>query len=1101
MNQAIDQSSRERFVSELDKNFSVVAAAGSGKTRAITDRIVQIAKSTKARDWLPQLAVVAFTNRAADEMQQRARAEVLRARLPLEILAAFNRAFFGTIHAFCVRLLDTYGHYLGLPPKFEVIADDDEIWNEFVQQQTTIGRSLSDENRRELLRHIEARRLMELGRCCDLSAADPPPEECPDTDFSAVYRYPAKGSTLQTIPPYQKELKRAEERWRDGEHFVRWPVCWSEAKDFVPIKREAFREVRRWIDQAALCLAAEVRCDYRNFRIEHGFLTYDDQVFLALELTRHPKVGPEIREKSFRVILDEAQDTDPRQFSLLLELSRPPAAKGDWLEDRSRLAGPRPGYFCMVGDFQQSIYRDRTDLLKYRRIHETLVQTGGAEALTFSVTFRLDTAQLDFVNKTFREILNDRDHQVPFVELNPRPNVLPGQVVRLDLPAGNLVPDRRGKISEARKAAEEARQLGEWLRETGLRKLRAQTWRDVAILCPRKEWLQTLRRGLRKAGLNVQIQSEKEWKGDSPAYSWLTALLIIMARPRCDYEIVGLLRELFGISDHDLAVFSQGHGDRFQIETDTAGTGVVSIKLNLLAQIRSSILALPLFDAVNEIATRTRLRQRLNSLPAEDFEDLDGELDALLALAGSSEAEGLTLTQFAELLRTHFADAREVRPSRTDSIQLITSQKAKGSEWQAVIVPFLTRDIRSPSPRYPRLVKNPDTGEWIVLLDRSDFTGEVKDLLERESRQEMERLLYVALTRARHTLVLAFDNELFAKKGGEIHSHSQSKWLRADKGEPNETVFANAAVEPASCDLTGDHYKARPKGAEQVEPKLLAAKIAKDVATKNASVFIRKLNPSGLPLDELEERWARAESLQLPRPAGAALRYGLWWHDFVQQIPWTCSRPALSGRSQPNAGTATERRGYNAIFDQHRKLSPDPGRSSREWKLLLSHLSGSDDFRRDFSGDGTIIHSELPFLWRLDQGRCLEGVVDLALFHLSTKKCLILDWKTDRVPPDSPTTLRARYCPQLAAYWKAVREMTKMEVAAAIYSTAAGALIRYQTDELAREWERLEKLPADQLDANVRPDVDLSRRSDVTKPDLPASGRRTKSTQLEFTDL
>ena len=38
-----DQKSRDRFISELEKNFSVIAAAGSGKTRAITDRIVQIA--------------------------------------------------------------------------------------------------------------------------------------------------------------------------------------------------------------------------------------------------------------------------------------------------------------------------------------------------------------------------------------------------------------------------------------------------------------------------------------------------------------------------------------------------------------------------------------------------------------------------------------------------------------------------------------------------------------------------------------------------------------------------------------------------------------------------------------------------------------------------------------------------------------------------------------------------------------------------------------------------------------------------------------------------------------------------------------------------
>src|SRR5438045_9232181 len=90
VNKPIDQANRERFVSELDKNFSVIAAAGSGKTRAITDRIVEIAKSSHAPEWLPQLVVVAFTNRAADEMQQRARAEVLGARVPLEVWAGFD---------------------------------------------------------------------------------------------------------------------------------------------------------------------------------------------------------------------------------------------------------------------------------------------------------------------------------------------------------------------------------------------------------------------------------------------------------------------------------------------------------------------------------------------------------------------------------------------------------------------------------------------------------------------------------------------------------------------------------------------------------------------------------------------------------------------------------------------------------------------------------------------------------------------------------------------------------------------------------------------------------------------------------------------------
>jgi ATP-dependent helicase/nuclease subunit A len=1073
MNEPIDQPNRERFVSELDKNLSVVAAAGSGKTRAITDRIVQIAKTERAREWLPQLVVVAFTNRAADEMQQRARAEVLQAEVSVEVLAAFNRAFFGTIHAFCVRLLESYGHYLGLPPTFDVITGDDEVWNEFVQQQTTIGRSLSEEDRRELLRHVQARALMELGRRADLGPGNAPEGNCPDTDFSAIHRYSAKGATLQTVPPYQKELKRAEQRWRNSQDFVRWPICFSKAKDFVRIKREAFAPVRRWIDQAALCVAGEVQRDYREFRINRGLLTYDDQIALALELTKHPKIGREIREKSFRVILDEAQDTDPRQFSLLLELARPPNATGDWLETKTD--PPRPGHFCMVGDFQQSIYRDRADLSKYRRIHETLVETGAAEALQFSVTFRLDTAQLGLVNETFREILNDREHQVAFVELNPRPQVLPGQVVRLNLQPANLRPDPRGKVSDARKAAEEARQLGKWLQETGLTKLRAETWRDVAVLCPRKEWLQTLRRGLRAAGLNVQIQSEKELKGDSPAYAWLTALLLVLSQPRAGYELAGLLRELFGISDHDLAVFSQGYGDRFQIETLTTGADIVSKTLSLLAQLRLSILPLPLFDAINEIVRRTQLRERLNALPRNDFENLDGELDALLALAGSSEADGMTLTEFAEHLRTHFADAREIRPSRPDAIQLITSQKAKGSEWQAVIVPFLTRDVRSASPRYPRLLKVRETGDTIVLLDLSDATEEIQELIERENRQEMERLLYVAVTRAQHTLVLAFDNELFAKASGEIHSHSQSKWLKANKNEVNQAAFARIGGEPVSCDKTTEYYRVRSsgRGRDGIDIRLPAAKIDKADAIRNASVFTRKLNPSGLPSEEsaaLEE--IRYAPSQLPHSTSPALRYGLWWHDFIQRLGWN---------ENPDS--------WSRVFDQQKTMSPDPARSLREWKLLLTHLSGPENFRRHFDGDKSIVHAEMPFFWRLDDKRCIEGVIDLAMFR--NGRCLILDWKTDRVPPDNTETLHTRYRPQLAAYWKAVSAIAKVRVEAAIYSTAAGALVRYKTDELAREWSRLEKLPADQFDTEVTKELAISASS----PAPP------KSEQLEFAEL
>src|SRR6266496_6727017 len=428
-----DEAARQRFARELDRNFSVIASAGSGKTRAITDRIVEIAKDRqRAAEWLPQLVVVTYTNRAADEMQQRTRQRILEAGLPLETVEAFGRAFFGTIHAFCMKLLATHGHHLGLPARLETIPDNnDDLWNEFVQQQTEIGLSLGEENRRLLLRLMQARQLMELARNQDRIFI--PPQSlgrCPECDFSKV-EAAFESAQATNIPKAKSQLREWLRRWRETDEFAPWPPCATTARDFTARWREAFRPLREWASACASCVASELQRDYRDFRLARGAITYPDQVALAAELLRLPDVAKRIREKNYRVIVDEAQDTDPQQFFVLLEITRPPDATSEWFEDRE--TPPRAGHFSMVGDFQQSIYRDPRDLARYRELHQLLVDTGAADELTFSVTFRLDQAQLDFANQTFVEVLNNQNGQVQFVELNARPDFLPGQVIRLDI--------------------------------------------------------------------------------------------------------------------------------------------------------------------------------------------------------------------------------------------------------------------------------------------------------------------------------------------------------------------------------------------------------------------------------------------------------------------------------------------------------------------------------------------------------------------------------------------------------------------------------------------------------------------------------------------
>jgi ATP-dependent exoDNAse (exonuclease V) beta subunit len=1035
-----DEYVRARFAGELDRNFSVVASAGSGKTTAITQRILSIARSPNAAEILPRLVVVTFTNRAADEMQQRTRQALLEENLRQKVQTAFNRAFFGTIHSFCMKLLTDFGHYLGLPAPLELVEDDDDLWQEFAQNQTRIGRSLGEKDRAMLLRFVQVRNLMELGRRAGSVALRAPPlSSCPPLDFAEVYSQSDKGN--ENISKSKTELRDWEIRHAGDWEYLRWPVCFTAPNArFTQLWQEKFAPLRQWICDAATCVAGEVQRDYLNFRLDHGLVTYGDQIALAEELLQHSVAAQRIREENFRVILDEAQDTEPLQFSVLLEATRPPEAKGLWLQDRH--LGPRPGHFCMVGDFQQSIYWQRADLNYYRAVHEALISDKNGESLEFAVTFRLDQKQLDFVNETFREILNNKHGQVRFVELQPRPKILPGKVIRVPLVAKELLPEGK-KLKDYQKARIEAEYLARWIKNAGLKKLSADSWREVAILCPRKAWLQTMAAALRRIGLPVAIQSERDVKGDSPAYAWLTALLTIMTAPLNAYEIVGVLREIFGASDHDLAVFSEGQKARFRIDEIVLASGRISSVLRTLAEIRQRAEGLALFDAVTLIIEQTQLRERLLLLPATEFGDLARELDALVAQAAEAEANGMILAGFAEQLRNDFASPRAVRFSADDNaIQLITSHKAKGSEWQAVIVPFLARELRPPSPRYPNLVKSPVDGELIIAFAKEDKPKELKDAIERAQQQELERLLYVATTRARHTLVVVLDQEIFCNSEGKLPRTAQLRRLIRDKDfYSNEFDQHSSTIDEVLEPSPMVEHASQKNGAE-IEP-LSSSELKR--ATKRASEFVRKITPSaldsGIPAD-MRTR-SRLDTL--------ATLYGRWWHKFFQGLDW-------------KGGIDSAQK----LFEKELPISPDAKAALKDWNATRQNLFNDATIARFLASDETLFHAEFPFSWRRNDRSVLEGLIDSIVINRKAGRCLLLDWKTNDVSASDVEIFRETYRPQLAAYWKAVTEITGLEVEAGLFSTALGHLLLYSAEELQMEWRRLEQLPPAQLENEIQ---------------------------------
>ena len=119
---------REQLDAITDRGHSLIvcAAAGSGKTAVLVERIVQLVKEGCPID---SMLVVTFTNAAAGEMRQRIGAALdMAARERPELGAqamALSRASISTLHRFCGNLLREHFQTLGLDPAFR-IGDEQE---------------------------------------------------------------------------------------------------------------------------------------------------------------------------------------------------------------------------------------------------------------------------------------------------------------------------------------------------------------------------------------------------------------------------------------------------------------------------------------------------------------------------------------------------------------------------------------------------------------------------------------------------------------------------------------------------------------------------------------------------------------------------------------------------------------------------------------------------------------------------------------------------------------------------------------------------------------------------------------------------------------
>jgi ATP-dependent helicase/nuclease subunit A len=506
MSDLADNEARRRILTEFGTSFFVEAAAGTGKTSALVDRIVGLVRTGGST--LDRVVAVTFTEKAAGEMKLRLRSEIekARARAAAEECNRLERALehlelarIGTIHAFCGDLLHERPVEAGIDPLFEVASDQeaealaDEAFEGWFQRiladppegvrrilRHRSGLQSPREQLRNAMRSLREHRdfpepwrrtpfernvaidslMLELAQLGRLAAASSWPDDYLTRNLAEIARFAEETARIEAVRGRDHDGLEAELHGLSRLRSWSWKgakrtTFGALSRDEVLARRDqAKTDLESFIAGSDADLAPLLRdalqapiADNEVLKAKAGQLDFLDLLIKARDLIRDDAaVRHELQQRFSHLFVDEFQDTDPLQAEILLLLAAGDPDCTDW-----RAVRPVPGKLFLVGDPKQSIYRfRRADVAIYEEVKERLIGAG-AELLYLTTSFRAPPSIQSFTNGAFAPAMTAGPDtaQAAYVPLQSSRSEITGQPTIVALPVPKPYGDY-GKIVEWR---------------------------------------------------------------------------------------------------------------------------------------------------------------------------------------------------------------------------------------------------------------------------------------------------------------------------------------------------------------------------------------------------------------------------------------------------------------------------------------------------------------------------------------------------------------------------------------------------------------------------------------------------------------------------
>jgi ATP-dependent helicase/nuclease subunit A len=753
---------------------------------------------------------------------------------------------------------------------------------------------------------------------------------------------------------------------------------------------------------ALITIADAVLSRYQAAKDRRGLLDYDDLIEKTLNLLAEDRaawVHYKLDAGIDHVLIDEAQDTSPKQWEIIRRLtSEFFAGAGARSVKRTIFA---------VGDEKQSIFSFQgaapREFEVMHRTFDTLCKAVDHEFryVQFRRSFRSGPNVLAAVDSVFArpEAFAGLSADAVKTVHEPLPDAAPGMVEIWD----TIKPNEKREIEawdapfdeltetspQVRLATKIAKSVKRWTQQ-GARA------GDVLVLVRQRGPLfEAIIRTLKD--LHVPVAgADRLVLTEHIAVMDLMALADALLLPDDDLALASVLKSpLFGFDDNDL----------FKIAWERKGSLRAALRAKAHEERRFADAAnkldhfaewarQPPFAFYARVLGAERGRKRFLARLGHEAEDA---LDEFLDLALEYERrETPSLQGFIAWLRTARTDVKRDMEITRDEVRVMTVHGAKGLEAPIVVLADTTTEPAGPAQRQPRLLALANTAvphsprclAWIgAKATDTEALSAARERMRGEAEDEYRRLLYVAMTRA-------IDRLIVCGAEGE-RAPPEGCWWN----------LVSAALKPISVEEPADdgdgtvwRYRKVPPVARQADFDFIAAAPAQtqppwlDRDAPAQVPRIRLLSPASAYDEAASARGrggGRSERLK-------ALARGALVHRLLQSLPdiLPAARAEAARHHLAHEASLFSVEEREVVLDQVLRLLED----SRFAELFLP---GS--------------RAEVPIVGRLAGGMlAVSGQVDR--LAVTRESVLIADYKTNRPAPQRLDDVPPAYVTQLALY-------------------------------------------------------------------------------------